>query len=241
MSLLEKLLNLFYPPICPICKKNISAIHTLCNSCWKYIKFITDPLCKKCGKPIEQENFSEFICDSSCYQKNHSYKMSRSAILYNENFSYLIKEFKYHDKIQISKLLTNWLLLAGSNIINECDIIVPVPLHKNKLKIRKYNQAALLAAMLSKKSKKPYFAELLIKVKDTKNQSSLTKMQRMKNLKGAFYIKKGQLKNINEKTVLLIDDVITTGSTTNECSNILLKNGAKKILVLTIAKRLLYE
>lgn len=239
--MLKKIFDVFYQPVCIVCKEHISNANTLCSNCWGQIDFITEPLCKKCGVPAEQGDYSEYLCDNQCTERGNVYQLSRSAVLYNHVISYLIKQLKYNDNTMIIKMFVNWLMQAGKNIIPKCDFVTPVPMYKTKLIVRKYNQAALLANSLSKKSGKVCIVDLLTKIKDTENQSKLNRYERIRNLDRAFSVKRKFLSKLANKTILLIDDVITTGSTTNECSNMLMQSGAKNVFVLTIAKRLLYK
>ncbi len=114
------------------------------------------------------------------------------------------------------------------------DLIVPVPLHIRRLREREFNQALLLARELSKRTGIPYHERTLRKIKDTPFQTALKGRERRKNVKGAFHVEKRE--EIKGKTILLVDDVYTTGATVNECARTLLKGGAARVAVLTLAR-----
>ncbi len=142
--------------------------------------------------------------------------------------------FKHSDHIELTALLTNLLFQAGSDLFAEIDILIPVPLHRYRLMKRKYNQAALLAKSLSHRVKKPFATGVLLRVKHTQSQGHMKRTQRQQNVSKAFEVKNNQ--KIIGKHVLLIDDVMTSGATLNECAKALKKAGAQKISYLTLAR-----
>lgn len=207
------LIDLIYPPVCGICeqinKKN---------------------LCKKCEIKIKkyQLNNIEKVKD-----KNYDYQIK--ILKYENIIRKKIIDYKFNEKSYLYKTFGK-IILNNKKIysfLKKYDIILCVPMYKEKKKQRGYNQAELITKELAKKLHIDISLDNLVKIKDTKKQSTLTKTERMQNLKGAFEVKnKGILKN---KNVILFDDIFTTGSTVNECCNVLKKAGAKGIAVLTLA------
>ena len=120
---------------------------------------------------------------------------------------------------------------------DDIDYIFPIPLYKSKLKIHGYNQSAIIAKMVSEITKIKYDSKILIKIKNTANQSGLTKSSKGKNLKNSFHISTHNKKLIKGKKILLVDDIITTGSTINECSKTLIRNGVSEVIAISIARR----
>ncbi len=227
--------NIIFPPQCMICSAHVSENGSLCFSCWDKVKFIGNPQCKTCGHPFELDISSDFVC-GQCVEEVPLYTKARAVFHYDENTSPLITSFKYGDRTHTAKYYANWMVRAGSTVIDECDIITSVPLHSLRLIKRKYNQSALLANIIGKISKKSANNNLIKRVKNTPPQASLTFNQRQENVRGAFSISKKNASLIKGKNILLIDDVMTTGSTIKACTKILLKAGANKVNVLTLAR-----
>ncbi len=227
------ILNFILPPLCPICKKNILEANALCADCYKKIHFISKPYCSICGRPFYIKTFGKNLC-GDCLKKKPVYHRARSAFIYDDFSKQLILSFKHADKTEHLPLLVNLLSQAGKELLSETDIIIPVPLHRLRLMKRKYNQAALLAQKLAHIHQKPYLPDSLIRVRHTKSQEHLKASERAKNMKKAFRVKNPHL--IQDKRILLIDDVLTTGSTVSECAKVLLKSGAQKVYVLTLAR-----
>ncbi|MBP1926231.1 ComF family protein [Sedimentibacter acidaminivorans] len=238
-SYIESLLELIYPEknICYICDYYDESIgeNYICNKCRQSIKKVVPPLCNKCGKPINY-GLSINLCPD-CFNFEKYFETSRSPFLYEGIIKNGIYNFKYYNKPYYYKLFGS-LLLQYMNKINYLNFnyIVSVPLHRSKLKSRGYNQSELLAIYISNKLNIPYI-NALKRIKKTNKQSSQSKLNRMRNLENSFTInKKNKINFIKKSSVLLVDDVYTTGSTANECSKALLNYGVNKVYVITIAR-----
>ena len=226
-------LDFIVPPLCPICKKRVLFTHGLCSECFSKIHFICRPYCEICGKPFEFDIPEETRCGACC-KKNPIFTKARSAFIYDSFSAKLILPFKHSDHLELAPLLTNLLYRAGRDLFSETDLIIGVPLHRFRHIKRKYNQADVLAKRLAEKSHIPYHSAILTRKRATISQGHMKAAERKRNVAGAFGIKNKHL--IKDKNILLIDDVFTTGATINECSKILLKNGAAKVFVLTLAR-----
>ena len=226
-------LDFIVPPLCPICKKRVLSTHGLCSECFAKIHFICRPYCEICGKPFEFDIPEEARCGACC-KKNPIFTKARSAFIYDSFSAKLILPFKHSDHLELAPLLTNLLYRAGADLLTDTDLIIGVPLHRFRHIKRKYNQAGVLAKRLAEKSHIPYHSTILIRKRATVSQGHMKAAERKRNVAGAFGIKNKHL--IKDKNILLIDDVFTTGATINECSKILLKNGAAKVFVLTLAR-----
>lgn len=231
-----KTLDVLYPPKCIRCHILVEKQGSLCSNCWKDIQFIQDPQCKICGHPFQYHIEEEFFC-SSCIEKQPSYNKARSVFVYNDSSSYLIKSFKYHDDLTNCNLYAKWLANISKDISPD-SILIPVPLHPLRLFIRKYNQAALIANSLGSIKKIPVLQDALIRTKYLPSQYKFNTRQRLLNVKGVFNLNKKYIDVLKGKFVVLIDDVITTGATIEECSKVLKKADVSKIFVLTLAKTL---
>jgi len=226
--LVSGLLNSAYPSSCPVCKgfSNNYIYSPICSDCWQGIAQYSGPSCRICALPLVSEHST--VC-GECIKKRPSYSRALTYGIYAGPMAEAINLMKFFKLKRLSQPL-------GSLLFNlqmpECDAIVPVPLSKQALRARGFNQSLLLAKMLSEKLKQPLLIDLLLKKKDTPAQVGLSAKERNKNLKGAFEVKE----KINKKRLLLVDDVLTTGATAKECSRTLLKAGAKDIIVITLAR-----
>lgn len=229
--------SVIFPMDCCVCGKYCS--NAICDSCWNDVILITDLACRKCSKPYFNqylyEEGVELICEECC-ENALFFERALAYGVYQDVLIKIIHEFKFNNKPYIGKHLSYKLakLIENEDDFRNADLIISVPLHRNKERKRGYNQSYLLAKELSKIMKIKLLKDVLYKVKDTESQSLKSMKERRKNIRGSFLIKnEGKIK---EKSVILVDDVLTTGSTVNECSRILRHAGAKKVYVLTVAR-----
>ena len=235
--ILKGLLDLIYPPLCQACGKKLEVFNRLflCEVCYNNIRWINPPFCKRCGKSIGYDEDIRSVCES-CKTKTYYFDSCYSVCVYEGTIRECIHKFKYNAKLALGALFTDLMTdFAEKHIdIQGFDCIIPVPLHRVKHRERTFNQAALLAASLSKKFKLPLLGNTLTRIRLDKPQIMLPKNRRLKDIKDAFKIRKSHL--LKNKAVLLIDDVFTTGATVNECSRILKEAKVKKIEVLALAR-----
>ncbi len=230
----ENFLNLVYPKLCVICGDALDPKDglRLCRRCVDEIRPNPKPWCARCGRPVERVGK---IC-VECRRRHHNFKRNYSAYLYDGVMKKSIHQFKYRGKIYLSKLFAKLLiafLRENTYIIEEIDGIVPVPLSKRRLKEREYNQSDLLARPIAEEFSLPVLGAL-DKIRSTRPQSELGKEARANNIRGAFRARDRNA--ARGKTILLLDDVFTTGSTIDECSRTLLDAGAKGVFSLTLAR-----
>ena len=232
--MLNRILNIFFPPACPVCRQYTYDPGTLCSECWNKINFITPPFCDKCSNPIDNGSDHTAIC-ANCLSKPPPYNKTRALLYYDEFSKPIITQLKYYDKTYIAKYSANWLYSRYKDIIDSVDILTSVPLHKKRLSKRRYNQSALIAKHLSKESKSVQFIpDALIRKKNSIPQTQLTFKQRIVNLNNSFAL--NTKRNIVGKKICIIDDVITTGTTIYQCSKLLVEGGAKEVNVIALAK-----
>lgn len=235
-SIFQKTIDFLVPLTCPYCGKIISSKQVLCDECFKQIHFISGTKCYRCGCPLpynDSVSDAKVLC-GACLKKRPVYDQARSVFIYDCFSRNAILKFKYGDRTDLRKFFVHFMIKAGADLFEKTDIIIPVPLHwRRKLK-RMYNQADVLGELLAKKLNKSYCSNLLIRRKNTHTQENKTLQERLKNVRNAFQINKHLV--IEGKSILIIDDVLTTGATMNACAKELKKNGAKAVYVLTIAQ-----
>ncbi len=226
--MLSKLKSIFFRNLCPCCEASIS--NFICGDCYKKLIFLSNmDLCKICGIPIGVKDFS---C-ASCITKRPEYSIARSVFIYDDNSSSMIKRYKFSDKTLFTKLYADLIISHCGDLLNGADTLIPVPLHKIRIIKRKYNQAALLVRSISKKSNIPYEMFSLKRIRNTVPQYSLSNNRlRRENIKGSIK----NVKPMQDKTLVLIDDVMTSGATINVCTRELIKSGAKEVRVITLAR-----
>lgn len=233
--MLARTLNVLFPPQCLGCDVLVPTHGTLCVGCWEKIRFITEPMCACCGLPFEYAIGDGALC-GECLREHPPFSRARSAFVYDEHSKSLILKFKYNDQLYLSSVYNTWLAKAGADLIAASDLIVPVPLHWRRFVGRRYNQAALLAQSLAKKTRLPVQENVLMRKRATTQQTGLSRKQRQDNVRGAFAVNPRHKAAIQGKSVLLIDDVFTTGATLSTCAEVLLKGGAGNVNVLTLAR-----
>ena len=214
-------MNLIFPPKCIFCSKILSpqTKTNICNECYGEIPFISDSLAKAIKLDLYPAFCDEILCTCD----------------YTGIISEAIKRFKFNDKPSYHSALGKILAEKLKRMTNydQFDIIVSVPLSKKRFRERGYNQSQLLAASLSRATGIPDGSSLLSRIRDTGTQSLLSKNERYVNVNNAFKVKKPEL--IAGKSVILVDDVLTTGNTVNECCRVLKEAGAFYIMVAVIA------
>ncbi|EJF82042.1 ComF family protein [Bartonella doshiae] len=232
---IERLLIILYPPICPGCKQRVSDYGTICPECWKDLQFITKPYCPVMGTP--------FVCDmgdgflsGEALQNPPPFSRVRSAIVHKGLARTLVTRLKYGDRIELASFMANWMIYAGREIIDDCDVIIPIPLHFRRFCERRYNQSAELARYIAASQKKLLKPSWLTRCKHTRPQVSLSSKERKLNVQNAFKVSHKVKNYLKGCSVLLIDDVFTTGATVTAAATALKYAGAQRVDVLTFSR-----
>jgi ComF family protein len=227
--------NLIFPHHCPTCQKINLEKNGLCQECWNKVLILKKPACDICFYPFNDDEFDGTICPN-CIKERPVFTKARSVFGYDDLIKTVIFNFKYNDKTSNANFFSDLMVNACKDIIDYVDIIIPVPLHPKRLRKRKYNQASLLANGLGKRTNKIVMHEILQRKINTRPQVGLLGKERLKNVKDAFCVNEKFQNEIRGKNILLIDDVMTTGATLNNCAKILLKHSAKDVYVATVAR-----
>ena len=234
--LATRLLDLLLPPRCLGCGVETGGDGALCAACWSRLRFIAEPCCACCGTPFDMALGEGALC-GACARELPPFARARAAFRYDEASRALVLALKHGDKLQLAPALARFMRQAGGRLLQECDAIVPVPLHWTRLFARRYNQAAVLAHALAAPSGPPIRTDWLRRRRATPSQGRSGRAQRRRNVAGAFALKAGV--SVADLRILLVDDVLTTGSTAAECARALVKAGARTVDVLTVARTVL--
>jgi len=230
------LLDLIFPRICLGCGGMVSPDHShICWDCLASIEYVASPYCSLCGDPVEGKVDNEFVC-FNCSDTRIHFDRARSAARYRGVIQDLLREYKYRRAIWAANDLLHILeaCVHAHYEPDEIDCVVFVPLYPRRRRERGFNQSALLAAGLAKALRRPLLPKCLKRVRATATQTNLTARQRATNVKGAFRAR--QERRLKGQRVLLVDDVMTTGATVNECARVLKEGGAEKVSVVTVAR-----
>lgn len=203
----------------------------ICEPCRLRLHPVTEPLCKKCGKPLSAKE-AEYCPD--CGRKKHLYTRGRAALEYDSIMRESIGRFKYENRREYSSFYVQELLNTCGMAVHSwnIDLIIPIPLHKDRMRKRGFNQAESIAKGLSRELGISVSTDSLLRIRKTSPQKELNDQERRSNLKNAFQVVNNDVKF---KKVLLIDDIYTTGSTVDAATAVLLENGAEKVYFLSIS------
>jgi len=234
--LFRSALNLLFPPLCVACRAHVADPGSLCSDCWRQVSFIEGPVCTACGLPFDLGPGGETLC-AACHAKPPRFDRACSVMRYDDASRRLVLALKWADRLDLSPAFARWMERSGRSLLEEADLIVPVPLHRFRLWRRRYNQAAVIAQGLAKASGRAYEPTLLQRLRATPSQGKMPSAKaRRRNMLGAFAVPKPRRAEVKGRTVLLVDDVLTTGATLDACARSLKRAGAARVLALTLAR-----
>lgn len=231
---LDATVGLVYPPTCIACGGATGTPHTLCAACWNGLALIERPYCERLGLPFALDHGTGAMLSPRAIADPPVFARARAVTRYDATARKLVQRLKYHDRLDLARAMGAMMRAAGRELVAEADFVVPVPLHRMRLWRRRFNQAALLGAQVSRGGP-PCVPALLDRVKRTRSQVGLTRAGRAENLQGAFRASEAARARLAGKRVLLVDDVMTTGATANAAARALMRGGARAVDVLTFA------
>ena len=229
------LLDALLPPQCLACGALVAEPRTLCSACWSGVEFIVPPLCECCGVPFEIAASPGALC-GACLANAPRYRRARSVFRYGESSRRLVLAFKHGDRIESAPAFAAWMRRVGGELLSGDALVAPVPLHRWRLLLRRYNQSALLAQAVARHGALTYAADLIVRQRATPSQGKLSAAERRRNVAGAFRLNRQWHERLRGRPVVLVDDVLTTGATVDACTRALLREGAASVDVLTLAR-----
>lgn len=228
------LADLFFPPHCAGCGRAVASGVDVCATCEESVVRVVEPRCAICSHPFDAM-LDVAICPN-CRGREFHFECAVSVMRSRGVVRELIHRFKYSKDQTLRRPLGNWLAEALDDprmARVKPDVLAPVPLHRAREREREYNQAELLAEWVSRRSGIAW-TRVLDRVRHTPTQTKFDRRQRMRNLRGAFKLRKNA--DVTDKHILLVDDVLTTGATLNECARVLLAGGADRVHAITLAR-----
>ncbi len=232
---LRAIASLFYPSLCAVCSEPVDQSEYLCAKCAQKAPRIKPPFCAKCSEPFPGAISESFAC-ANCSHRTLHFESAVSAYRSRGIVRKIVHEFKYGKQAHLQYPVADWLVetledprLHGRKF----DLVVPVPLHAARKRERGFNQAELLAELLSARTGVP-LRKTLQRTRYTTTQTAFDRTERMKNLHNAFRLRKNA--DVRGLRVLLIDDILTTGSTLSECARVLKAGGALSVHAATAAR-----
>jgi ComF family protein len=202
---------------------------------FRRLRFISDPLCDRCGVPLDYQIGEETWCPS-CIARPPRWDRARAALVYDDVSRKPVLDLKRAGRRDGIETLSGWMRQAGGPLIGAADVLVPVPLHYTRLVVRGFNQSVWLAQAVGRAEGRDVAVDTLMRTRRTPTQAGLSGRARRRNVSGAFCIRRGREAHIKDKRVLLIDDVLTTGATLSACTRVLKQAGARQVDVLVLAR-----
>lgn len=231
---LRPVIDLVYPPRCPLCGEGLSAQTGLCSTCWAGLVIPGDPACTLCQRPFAHRSEEGTIC-APCLTTPPRHDGIAAATLYNDVSRRLVLSFKHGRRISLARMLAR-LMIARIPALEGEWRIVPVPLHRGRLWQRGFNQSALLAREIAIAKMHPLIVDGLMRRKATPRLGGLGRKARARALSGAIAVNARHLAEIRGRNILLVDDVLTSGATSEACVAALKRAGAGRVIVSCFAR-----
>lgn len=230
-------LNALLPPCCAACDTPVERHGQLCAACFTQTNFISAPVCTRCGVPFSsaEQGGPDALCPG-CREHPPLFRQARAALRYDEHGRRLILPLKHADRIELAPILAGMMVRSGADLLARAEILVPVPLHRRRLFHRKYNQAAALAFTIGRLTRLPVQPDALQRIRETAPLEEKTPQERALEVSGSLRVRPSRLKRIIGRTVLMVDDVMTSGATANACAQALMQAGALAVDVLVAAR-----
>lgn len=233
---MQAVLQLLYPPQCISCAAPVTTDFGLCGDCWRETPFIAGMVCDQCGLPLPGTDIGErAICDD-CITLARPWGQGRAALLYRDNGRKLVLALKHGDRMDLARPAAGWLHLAAQPILRPGMLVVPIPLHWLRLLRRRYNQSAILSRQLARLAGLDQCPDALVRRRSTGTQDGRSRDGRFANLTGAFAVPRRHRAMVEDRDILLVDDVMTSGATFAAATEVLLAARAQSVSVLSLAR-----
>jgi ComF family protein len=227
-------LDLALPALCPACREQVRD-NGLCAPCWSKLSMIAPPYCERLGIPFAYDP-GPGVLSMQAISDPPAYHRARAAVRYDDIARALVHALKYGDRIDLAPTMGRWMARAGSGLLEGADAMIPVPLHWRRLWARRFNQSALLAQAISRETGVAVADTALRRIKATAQQVGLTQSERAQNVQGAFRVPPNRKAEVAGRRIVLVDDVLTSGATSDACARALLRAGARSVDLVVFAR-----
>lgn len=228
-------LRLAFPPVCAGCKRQVVEPGALCGACWPKLRLLEKPWCAVMGTPFSHDVGEKFL-SAEAIANPPPFARARAAVAYSGVAREMVQGLKYGDRTDLAPWMARWMARAGAELIDDAEVVVPVPLHWRRFLTRRFNQSAELGRALARQTGLPFEPEAVRRVKLTRQQVGLGVRERQDNVRAAFAVPEETDILVRGRRVLVIDDVYTTGATVAAVTKALTKGGAAAVDVLTFAR-----
>lgn len=233
---LQSAIHFLYPPRCLACGVETAADFALCGACWRETPFVSGLVCECCGTPLPGDDPGEAAYCDACLFAPKPWATGRAALLYDGVARRMVMALKHGDRLDMVAPMAAWMAEKTGDMDISGAIIAPVPLHRRRLFLRRFNQAALLAQGIAKLKGLDCCPDLLQRLKPTVMQEGMSREKRFENQRNAFRIPPGRMHLIADRRVVLVDDVMTSGATLSACAEVCYGAGAELVNVLVLAR-----
>jgi len=227
-------LDVALPTLCVACREPVDG-DGVCAACWAKLSFIAPPFCPRLGIPFVYDPGTDML-SMEAIANPPAYARARAAVRYDDVARTLVHALKYQDRTDLAPAMGRWMARAGHELLDDADVLVPVPLHWKRAWGRRYNQSGALARVIERQTGVRTAPEALRRIRPTEQQIGLSRTQRASNVQGAFKVAADRQSLIAGRRVVLVDDVLTSGATVDACARALLRAKAASVDVLVFAR-----
>jgi ComF family protein len=233
-AVFRRALDVALPQLCPSCREPVRD-GGLCAPCWSKLTQIAPPYCERLGIPFAYDP-GPGVLSMQAIADPPAYHRARAAVRYDDVARTLVHALKYGDRIDLAPTMGRWMARAGRELLDGADAMIPVPLHWRRLWARRFNQSALLSQEISRETGVPVADAALKRIKSTAQQVGLSQSERAQNVQGAFRVLPDRKADVAGRKLVLVDDVLTSGATSDACARALLRAGAQSVDLVVFAR-----